>query len=229
MLAIVCCMAIGLLILGKTGGNQVHWFNITANGFQCPKIGTPEYQYNDSYNGPYPPYHQPCWVRAEILEIVNHCNLTVGVEVGVQRGIFAQNSLTIWSNAKVYHLVDMWHHQSTNYNDTANVDDTKQELVLTEAHWRMSAFINRTTVVFHRNTSINVALDFPDASVDFVYLDARHDYCGVSEDLHAWYPKLRVGGIMAGQCRVTRSSPANASPTPLLLSVFPPYRPRYPP
>jgi hypothetical protein len=38
----------------------------------------------------------------------------------------------------------------------------------------------------------------PDASLDYVYVDARHDYCGVKEDLEAWWPKLRRGGILAG-------------------------------
>ena len=107
--------------------------------------------------------------------------------------------MTLWSNAKIYHLVDMWQHQTSNYNDTANVDDSTQEEIFKEAQWRMAKFVNRTQAVFHRNTSVDVALGFPDASVDFIYLDARHDYCGVTEDLHAWYPKLRVGGIMAGE------------------------------
>jgi hypothetical protein len=34
--------------------------------------------------------------------------------------------------------------------------------------------------------------------VDYVYVDARHDYCGALEDIAAWWPKLRPGGIMAG-------------------------------
>ena len=93
---------------------------------------------------------------------------------------------------------DMWQQQSANYADTANVDNNQQEEIFKEAQWRMAKFVNRTQAVFHRNTSVDAALGFPDASVDFIYLDARHDYCGVTEDLYAWYPKLRVGGIMAG-------------------------------
>ncbi|PNH09787.1 hypothetical protein TSOC_003561, partial [Tetrabaena socialis] len=34
--------------------------------------------------------------------------------------------------------------------------------------------------------------------VDFVYVDARHDYCGVTEDLELYWPKVRSGGVMAG-------------------------------
>ena len=29
---------------------------------------------------------------------------------------------------------------------------------------------------------------YPDESFDYVYLDARHDYKGVAQDLENWYP-----------------------------------------
>jgi len=34
--------------------------------------------------------------------------------------------------------------------------------------------------------------------LDFVYLDARHDFDSVTEDLTLWFPKLRWAGILAG-------------------------------
>ena len=37
-----------------------------------------------------------------------------------------------------------------------------------------------------------------DASLDLAYIDARHDYDGVSEDLAAWWPKICPGGLLAG-------------------------------
>ncbi len=33
---------------------------------------------------------------------------------------------------------------------------------------------------------------------DFIYLDARHDYCAVAEDIKCYWPKVRPGGILAG-------------------------------
>ena len=35
-------------------------------------------------------------------------------------------------------------------------------------------------------------------SVDFVYIDARHDYKGAMEDIKAWWPKLKKGGLLSG-------------------------------
>ena len=34
---------------------------------------------------------------------------------------------------------------------------------------------------------------FKDSSLGFVYVDARHDYCSVEEELRLYYPKLRPG------------------------------------
>ncbi len=38
----------------------------------------------------------------------------------------------------------------------------------------------------------------PTDSMDFVYIDARHDYESVLEDLNAWFDKVKPGGIFAG-------------------------------
>ena len=42
------------------------------------------------------------------------------------------------------------------------------------------------------------ANDFNDESVDFIWIDADHHYSSVIQDIRAWYPKLKVGGIIAG-------------------------------
>jgi methyltransferase family protein len=39
---------------------------------------------------------------------------------------------------------------------------------------------------------------FADASVDWVHLDARHDYASVKTDIRAWLPKVKTGGWLSG-------------------------------
>lgn len=39
---------------------------------------------------------------------------------------------------------------------------------------------------------------FADNSLDFVFLDGAHDYDSVVADILAWYPKLKPGGVLAG-------------------------------
>ncbi len=38
----------------------------------------------------------------------------------------------------------------------------------------------------------------PDASLDFVFIDADHSYEGCKADIRAWMPKLKPGGLLAG-------------------------------
>jgi hypothetical protein len=46
--------------------------------------------------------------------------------------------------------------------------------------------------------SADAAERFYNDSIDFLYLDAAHDYDGVFRDLTAWWPKLKCGGTIAG-------------------------------
>ena len=39
---------------------------------------------------------------------------------------------------------------------------------------------------------------FEDGSVDVCFIDADHSYDGMVRDLHAWHPKIKSGGILAG-------------------------------
>ena len=47
-------------------------------------------------------------------------------------------------------------------------------------------------------TSVRAAKLFADESVAFCFIDAEHSYASVTADLHAWWPKVRAGGTIAG-------------------------------
>jgi hypothetical protein len=53
-------------------------------------------------------------------------------------------------------------------------------------------------LVYLRNYTVDAAKIIANESLDFIYVDARHDYCGVMEDLLLYWPKVRPGGIVAG-------------------------------
>jgi len=49
-----------------------------------------------------------------------------------------------------------------------------------------------------RKSSIEASKQYDDNSLDFVFLDASHEYNDVIEDINAWLPKLKIGGTLAG-------------------------------
>jgi predicted O-methyltransferase YrrM len=49
-----------------------------------------------------------------------------------------------------------------------------------------------------RRTSLEAASLFPDASLDLVFLDGDHSYSQVRQDIQAWLPKVRPGGVLCG-------------------------------
>jgi predicted O-methyltransferase YrrM len=49
-----------------------------------------------------------------------------------------------------------------------------------------------------RQKSLDAAKIYNDNSLDFVFIDAAHDYENVKNDIWAWYPKVKSGGMLAG-------------------------------
>lgn len=49
-----------------------------------------------------------------------------------------------------------------------------------------------------RMTSLEASRKFKDNSLDFVFLDASHEYEDVRDDILAWLPKVKPGGVLAG-------------------------------
>ncbi len=136
--------------------------------------------------------------RRDIPVYLNQLNLVgEGVEIGVRDGDFSEYVLSVWKGKKL-HLVDPWENQKSDvYKDFSNVKQDEQEQRLQHVKDRLAKFgVSRYEI--HRSYSVDAAKTIPDESLDYVYVDARHDYAGVMEDLQAWWPKLKKGGLLSG-------------------------------
>src|SRR4051794_7162434 len=142
-------------------------------------------------------------VRAELPHLLNARGLAGrGAEIGVMKGNFSATLLRDWHGRELL-SIDPW-----------------LEVPENEGHARavLAQFGARSRILVM--TSEAAAAQVPDASLDFAYVDARHDYASVKADLAAWYPKIRPGGILgtttrsrASERRSTSSRPRTASPS----------------
>ena len=69
----------------------------------------------------------------------------------------------------------------------------------------------RDKIIDIKSTSWEAARCFNDEYFDFVFIDADHSYECVKKDIEAWIPKVRKGGVLAGDdfrhkgvCRAVR-------------------------
>lgn len=49
-----------------------------------------------------------------------------------------------------------------------------------------------------RTTSLLASRLYQDQTLDFVFIDAEHTYAAVKEDIAAWLPKIKRGGMIGG-------------------------------
>jgi hypothetical protein len=144
--------------------------------------------------------------RENIPTLLNARSLTgIGAEIGVQRGEYSE-VLLAGSRLTQLLLVDPWREfESPDYQDVANVSQREHDERFAEAQQCVSRFGSRA--VFHRLPSLEAAPLVADGTLDFVYLDGRHDYASVVADLEAWYPKLTASGVIAGHDYVDADVP----------------------
>jgi hypothetical protein len=123
--------------------------------------------------------------------------LGCGAEVGVKTGAFSELLLDGW---KGRHLISVDPWAAADEDDRyVNLDNVAQEVhdgFHAETVDRLRRFGERSSV--WRMTGQAAAARIPHHTLDFVYLDARHDYDSVRDDLGDWFPKVRPGGILAG-------------------------------
>jgi len=134
--------------------------------------------------------------RDELPAVLNErALLGVAVEVGVQEGRFSAHFLSRWRGQRLT-SIDPWRQQDETYEDVANVPQHVHDLFHRRATARLAPFGGRSCI--WRMTSEEAAANIAAGSLDFAYLDARHDYESVTLDLQSWFGKIRPGGILAG-------------------------------
>ncbi len=132
--------------------------------------------------------------REELVNLFEEKRLlNRGVEVGSYEGLFAKSILEKWSG-KLY-LIDIWNEISEKeYNYKEN--NKSYHTIINKCVDHINNHQDRCFLI--RAASLNAVDLFNDESLDFVYIDANHQYDFIKQDISLWYPKVRKGGIIAG-------------------------------
>lgn len=114
----------------------------------------------------------------------------VGAEVGVERGLYSEILCQKIPGLKLY-SIDSWQFYS---GYRTHVSQEELDGFYVDTHERLDPY----GVTIMREFSTEAAKRFEDGSLDFVYIDSNHDFLHVTEDIAAWSPKVRPGGIVSG-------------------------------
>jgi hypothetical protein len=134
--------------------------------------------------------------RRELLDrLPKH---SVCAEIGVWRGEFSRKILKR-TEPRELHLIDPWLFAPAFperwYGGKSAASQDDMDAICSAVSHR---FANDGRVRVHRKSSRDAAAEFPDGALDWVYVDADHSYEAVLSDLVLWKPKVRCGGILAG-------------------------------
>jgi len=127
----------------------------------------------------------------DLAKLLAELKLNKGAEVGVDRGEYSEILCKANPNLHLY-SIDPW--VDSVYEDGIPDKSADFESYYQETVKRLAPY--NCTIV--RKTSMEALKDFKDNSLDFVYIDANHDFLNFTMDLHHWLKKVRPGGIIAG-------------------------------
>lgn len=116
----------------------------------------------------------------------------VTVELGVAEGYFSADILREWGSS-LHYLVDNWGPIGTR-GDGSFPQEWHNKNYHAAMH-NIFPFKERARILRGPTTAMSQYVG--DSTVDLVYVDACHWYDCVVEDIKAWWPKLKPGGVMA--------------------------------
>ena len=129
--------------------------------------------------------------RVTLVRLFKELGYCIGAEIGTYSGSFAI-TLSI-NNPKIkLYCVDAWSTYD-GLNDYTNAEYLTDIYKL--AAQRLKPYKG---VEIIRKLSMDAVKQFDNESLDFVYIDANHEFPYVAEDIFHWEKKVKPGGIISG-------------------------------
>jgi hypothetical protein len=131
----------------------------------------------------------------------------VCAEIGVWQGHFSSLILDL-KEPRQFHLIDPWsHEEGEEYQEALYggrcAGQEEMDRIYREVVDRFATEIESGRVSIHRQPSLDAVSAFPNHYFDWIYIDGNHLYEYVKADLASWAPKVKSGGLIAGDDYVT--------------------------
>jgi hypothetical protein len=136
------------------------------------------------------PTREDLWVN-----VITRADVRTVAEIGVYRGLFAEQLLDGCPEITDYYMIDPWRHLD-DWNKPANKDSETFDEFYDEAMSRTQAHAARRTVL--RGRTSEVVDQIPDGHLDLVYIDGDHTLRGITIDLVRAWEKVRPNGWIGG-------------------------------
>ena len=113
-----------------------------------------------------------------------------GAEIGTDRGLYAETICKANPDLLLY-CIDPWkiYPDNTDYLDQKVLNINYKNTIKRLAPYKAEII---------KASSMGVVNNFSDGILDFVYIDANHNFKYALEDINKWSKKVRAGGIVSG-------------------------------
>ena len=130
------------------------------------------------------------WRWQQLVEWLD--NPKLGAEIGVKEGRCISHLLNNFPGLTMY-AIDPWEQQEDGAEDYSDWDFDRiyHEFKKNTQHVH-------DNIIECRCYSEDAAELVPDGVLDFVFIDAQHDYASVKRDIQLWLPKVKKGGMISG-------------------------------
>lgn len=115
-----------------------------------------------------------------------------GAEIGIFQGATSAHLLKRFPQLTLFCVDPFADYSEFEPNRTQEAMSASEQ----KARAAIAPFGNRAVLI--KDFSVSAAKHVEDNSLDFVFIDAIHTHDAVTEDLNAWYPKVRPGGLVSG-------------------------------
>ena len=129
--------------------------------------------------------------RKNLLQLFNKYNYTIGAEIGVAEGKFSEEMCKVIKDINLT-SIDTW--SIGGDMRSKQIGQPKAD----ERYLEASEKLKNYNCVLIKNTSIEASKNIKNNSLDFVYIDACHEFDYVMEDLITWGRKVKKNGVISG-------------------------------